>query len=268
MKNSINNVLKDISDESLIVIWRMRRLIKGILFDFDGTLSDFAVRWIDPIEATLLTMREDMSLEVIRRQLKEAFPKIIRASTGNSSMVLLKITWTIGRSVGFGRIETIRFIRKLLKDKEAFRNITPFSETGKTIQSLNHMGYKLALVTTASNDTIDIAYEKIPELASFSSIVTRDRVKKTKPDPSGVELAFKELGLTKEECIMVGDMPVDILAGQKAGCRTILTIQQREKELDEHHFDQLMSYSPDMVIRSLDDLVNLAQLGFPVLKKC
>ena len=240
-------------------------MIKGILFDFDGTLSDFAVRWIVPIEATLLTMREDMSLELIRARLKEAFPKIIRASTGNSSRILLKITWTVGRSAGLGRIETIRFIRKLLKNKEAFRNITPFTETGRTIQALKHMGYKLALVTTASNSTIEHAYEKIPELTSFDSIVTRDRVKKTKPDPSGVELAFNELDLTKDECIIVGDMPVDLIAGKEAGCRTILTIQQWEKELDDHHYAQLMSYSPDIVVRSLEDIINLAQLGFPVL---
>ncbi|MHA1910206.1 MAG: HAD family hydrolase [Candidatus Kariarchaeaceae archaeon] len=244
---------------------RRKRVIKGILFDFDGTLSDFAVRWIEPIEKTLLTMREDMSIDVIRSRLKEAFPKIIRASTGNSSLILLKITWTIGRSAGLGRIETIQFIRKLLKDKEAFKNITPFLETGGTIQALKHMEYKLALVTTASNSTIEHAFEKIPELTSFDSIVTRDSVKKTKPDPSAVNLAISELNLTKEECIMVGDMPVDLMAGKSAGCRTILTIQQWEKELDEQHYDQLMSYSPDIVVRSLEDIVNLAQLGFPVL---
>ncbi len=121
----------------------------------------------------------------------------------------------------------------------------------------------MALVTTASNTTVEIAHDKIPELASFGSIVTRDRVKKPKPDPSAVNLALKELNLTKDECIMVGDMPVDIIAGREAGCRTVLTIQQWETELDEDHYSQLMSYSPDMVIRSLEDLVNLAQLGFP-----
>ena len=241
-------------------------MIKGILFDFDGTLSDFAVRWIEPIEKTLLTMRKDMSLEVIRLRLREAFPKIIKASTGNSSLILLKSTWTIGRSAGLGRIETIRFIRKLQNDKDAFKNISPFSETRRTIQSLKHMGYKLALVTTASNGTIEHAHETIPELASFCSIVTRDRVKKTKPHPSALELAFQELDLTKDECVMVGDMPIDLIAGKNAGCRTILTIQQWEKDLDERYYAQLMSHSPDMVISSLEDLVNLAQLGFLVFE--
>ena len=127
------------------------------------------------------------------------------------------------------------------------------------------MGYKLALVTTSSNGTIDHAYEKIPELNFFRSIVTRDRVKKTKPDPSAIELAFEELGLSKEECVMVGDMPVDILGGKNAGCKTILTTQQWEKDLDKEHFEQLMSYSPDLVVRSLEDIINLAQLGFSVL---
>jgi D-glycero-D-manno-heptose 1,7-bisphosphate phosphatase len=43
-----------------------------------------------------------------------------------------------------------------------------------------------------------------------------------KPKPGMLELAAAEHGLNLAECFMIGDKKSDVLAGQAAGCRTIL----------------------------------------------
>ena len=44
-----------------------------------------------------------------------------------------------------------------------------------------------------------------------------------KPLPVGINRAVKQLGLTKDECIMVGDqLMTDVIAGHLAGVRTVL----------------------------------------------
>ncbi|MGH7157688.1 MAG: HAD family hydrolase [Candidatus Saccharimonadales bacterium] len=52
-------------------------------------------------------------------------------------------------------------------------------------------------------------------------IVTSDDVAATKPDPEGIKKVLKNLNLKAEDAVMVGDLPADIIAGKKAGVRTI-----------------------------------------------
>ena len=47
-----------------------------------------------------------------------------------------------------------------------------------------------------------------------------------KPEPGMLKLAAEELGLELEQCWMIGDDDRDILAGQAAGCKTILIKDQ------------------------------------------
>ncbi|MFC2068215.1 HAD family hydrolase, partial [Chloroflexota bacterium] len=42
-----------------------------------------------------------------------------------------------------------------------------------------------------------------------------------KPAPDGLIKCLRELGLSAEECIFVGDSSLDIMAGRAAGVRTV-----------------------------------------------
>lgn len=57
----------------------------------------------------------------------------------------------------------------------------------------------------------------MPKLA----IVTSDEVKKTKPDPEGINRLMKILDLTSNEVIILGDLPVDMLAAKAAGVHAL-----------------------------------------------
>jgi phosphoglycolate phosphatase-like HAD superfamily hydrolase len=43
----------------------------------------------------------------------------------------------------------------------------------------------------------------------------------TKPYPDPVQWAARQLGVPVEDCVMVGDTTVDILAGKRAGAHTV-----------------------------------------------
>lgn len=78
-----------------------------------------------------------------------------------------------------------------------------------------------------------------------------------KPSPIMMRSARKELGLTAEETIMVGDtMETDILGGLQMGYRTILVLSggtSREAL-------QTYSYQPDRVVDSIRDLLDLKEV--------
>lgn len=75
--------------------------------------------------------------------------------------------------------------------------------------------FKLAIVSNNKNPKY---LEKAKEITPF--LVIGDA---QKPKTKGIEQALKELGVTKDEAVMVGDRPLtDILAGKNANMKTIL----------------------------------------------
>jgi len=94
----------------------------------------------------------------------------------------------------------------------------------------------------------------------FHPIVTRD-FRPPKPDPAGILHIARHWGLLREGeadasgLIMVGDSMDDMTAGRKAGAATVLLANDVNKELLDHDHT-------DLVIRSLDELVDILEEGF------
>ncbi len=79
-----------------------------------------------------------------------------------------------------------------------------------------------------------------------------------KPSPVMLRAARKELGLTTEQTIVIGDtMETDILGGVQLGFKTILVLSGAISRADLPRF----AYRPDKIVESIDDLhhMKLAQ---------
>jgi len=84
-----------------------------------------------------------------------------------------------------------------------------------------------------------------------------------KPNPIMMRAARKELGLTAEETIMIGDtMETDILGGLQMGYRTILVLSGGTSKEQLKEF----SYQPDRVVNSIRDLLDLKEIRGPVVR--
>ena len=84
-----------------------------------------------------------------------------------------------------------------------------------------------------------------------------------KPNPIMMRAARKELGLTAEETIMIGDtMETDILGGLQMGYRTILVLSGGTSREQLKEF----SYQPDRVVNSIRDLLDLKEIRGPVVR--
>ncbi len=59
-------------------------------------------------------------------------------------------------------------------------------------------------------------------LPFFSGFVTREDALPRKPEPDMVLHCIRRYGLKAEECVMIGDRPLDTQAGRAAGIRTVL----------------------------------------------
>ena len=92
----------------------------------------------------------------------------------------------------------------------------------RILQSLKERGIKIGIVT----GRITKGERKWLELRrlnihQFVDVMVTAAEAPAKPAPDGLIKCTRELGLSTEECIFVGDSRVDVMAGKKAGMRTV-----------------------------------------------
>jgi phosphoglycolate phosphatase len=87
------------------------------------------------------------------------------------------------------------------------------------LTSLRGEGIRVGIVTRNSRVAVDMLLQRIR--LPHDVMLTRDDVPRTKPDPLHLEIALARLGVGAADAIMVGDHPMDIVAGRAAGIRTM-----------------------------------------------
>ena len=118
------------------------------------------------------------------------------------------------------------------------------------LRELLALDYKVILLTNTSRKVINKASEKIPEINEFDLILTRDDIDRIKPDASGFIKALDIMGLHANEVLAIGDQASDIIAGKRAGVKTVAVL---EKQM-AHSKPQLQEQNPDFFLRDIRDL--------------
>jgi len=86
----------------------------------------------------------------------------------------------------------------------------------------------------------------------FVDIVTGDSPYPRKPDPAGLRALIAEAEVVPEDTLLIGDSPLDIQAGRRAGVFTVAVSHGM------HPVSALRAAAPDALV---DDLVQLLQLA-------
>jgi HAD superfamily hydrolase (TIGR01662 family) len=91
----------------------------------------------------------------------------------------------------------------------------------KTLISMKDAGIKLALATNAPNISAEDLMESVNLKGVFKVIIGADDVQNPKPAPDMILLACERCGCIPDETIYVGDMPIDMIAGRRAGVTAV-----------------------------------------------
>ena len=176
---------------------------KAVLFDLDGTLTNTSV---DIWENVNLTMRKFGYPEIT---LEEA-----KLFVGNGAVKLIE------RSLKGAKCDNLKEV------VDFYNNAYNFCGSPKTfvyegmldlLKRLKKEGYILAVISNKPQDgTTEVCKTFFSEV-KFDCIFGQREGIKVKPDKECVDMTLKELGITGEEAVFVGDSDVDAMTAINAG---------------------------------------------------
>lgn len=226
----------------------------AVIFDLDGTLIDSMTNFSTMVIKNL-KQRGITDIKRLTDNFKKELANESRMTPSGPKIILIpKIFWKIGRKAGLSRFQSLFFtIHCVSKARNIYFNAPLFSDAKDSLTLLRTAGFKLGIYTLASRKELDLSLKKHNLLDFFApnSIISRNEVKSIKPDPEGVFLAFERCSVHPNHGVYIGDMPMDIIAGNRAGATTIgvttgLINAQNLKQLCE----------PDMIFDSLKEASN------------
>jgi phosphoglycolate phosphatase len=218
-----------------------------VIFDFDGTLYGDWRLWISLIEETLrefnLTVTPFQALDLARRRIRN----------GGEARETLKISGlavSLAREQGLESDEEVRarFFEKL----DAKMDETgPGKGVIRLLEQLKQEGFIMALVTFVRKPRLTRRLDMWKLGDYFCSAITPEQVAEFKPSSQPYLKAIGDFHLAPKECFVVGDEPVDILGGKRAGATAVGLPQ------GFYSREELEDAGADFIIRSLDELPSL-----------
>ena len=208
------------------------RKISLIVYDFDGTLVD-----------TLFDITNSVNLTLSEIGLPQLPRGTIRKYVGRGVERLM--SQTLEGSFFTDIPKAVSLFKKHYSENLVHH--TDFYPYGREI--LQH--FKNKNQTICSNKPegfINRILESLNGLHYFDMVIGGDSVNSKKPNPEGLNFILQRLNISADEALLVGDSPVDIETGRKAGVYTCIV------NFGLGFSDEIAAAQPDCLIDSLSEL--------------
>lgn len=203
------------------------RTIHAVLFDFDGTL----------------TRPDSLDLSIIKRRIGCPVDKYLLEYIDS-------LDSEARRREALHRVDAF--------EREAADQARPHAGAEELVRFLRGQHIRMGILTRNSRKAVQIALRnfRAVDAGDFEQIITRDDPVNPKPSGDGVRLAAHRLEVPPEEMLVVGDYPLDIEAGYRAGAVTVW--------LQNHPEAPRPECPCDFVITRLDQIREIVRLGQPL----
>lgn len=213
-------------------------MVRGFLFDLDGTLVD-SERESGEAMARALLRGQGITIEQSDRDFV----------IGRSWVAIYDRLKQRYPQLAWDRDQVIAATAALREDVFREVGVTIMPHARETLTWTR--AYPRGLVTGSSRAEAAQVLPLIGEMAEFGIIVAAEDVDRSKPHPDGYQKAMAALGLEPQHCVVVEDSTSGIAAGRSAGCLVIAVRAGNFGGWDQsgaHHvIDTLEALTPALV---------------------
>jgi HAD superfamily hydrolase (TIGR01509 family) len=182
-------------------------LLKGVIFDIDGTLVDsndaHAQSWVD----TFAEAGYDVPFDAVRPLIGMGADKLLPKTAG------IKHDSKEGKRLVKRRAEIFR--------ERYLPLLRPLKGSRELVLRVQADGLKAIVATSAKDEELKGLLKAAQVEDLMEERATASDAKRSKPDPDIVEAAIEQSGIPAEHLVMIGDTPYDIEAAAKAQVRAI-----------------------------------------------
>ncbi len=215
-------------------------MIKGIVFDKDGTLLDYESFWIPVAEGAIGLLTEGSELSDRAGELLAA----IGAYDGIKGVLCHgtygNITDALNEYLG-EEVFTVGQVSKAFADSVHLADVLPTcGDIRGLFEKLLSRGIILAVVTSDNASLTEYCLSKLGIADMLHAVYTDDRVHPSKPDPYYMNKFCSEYGFKPCEVMMVGDTMTDMRFAENAGCVAV----------------GVGKYAPELLSRAADFIIS------------
>lgn len=212
-------------------------MIKGIIFDMDGLMTDTEKLFLD------------LWCEIMREREEPEYRDILKHCIGLDHESTRKyINETLG--VDFPYMEILQEVGVRSRAYCEKNGVPVKPGLYELLDYLDQKEIPYAVATSTKLDRAKWRLDKIGVLDRLSGLVTGDMVENGKPNPDIFLKAAETLGLAPKDCMVLEDSPHGILAAHRAGCMPVMIPDL--KQPDEETKGRLYA-----LLESLYDVPNL-----------
>ena len=182
-------------------------MLRGVIFDIDGTLVDsndaHAQSWVDTFGEAGYEVPFEKVRPLIGMGGDKLLPKAIDVRHDSEE----------GKKLGERRTEIFR--TKYLPRLRALRG------SRELVQRVRKEGLMPVVATSAKDEELEGLLKAADVADLMEEKATASDAKRSKPDPDIVRAAIEEAGIAAPDLVMIGDTPYDVEAATRAGVRII-----------------------------------------------
>lgn len=199
-------------------------MIKGLLFDVDGTLvlsnDAHAHAW----EEAFAEFGYEVPFGEVRKLMGMGGDKLI-----------VSLFPALRSDMGDGKLIAAR--RKEIFLTKYAPYLQPAPGARQLVEAAQSAGLKTIVASSATSAELSALLKAAEVDDLLKQATTSDDAENSKPDPDIVQVALQKIGLSAGEVGMIGDTPYDISAAKKAGvaCVTVKCGGSSESDLSGSH---------------------------------
>lgn len=213
--------------------------MKACIFDLDGTLTDTLESLVYSVNASL----QEMGLPKISETECQSF-------VGNGARYLMECSLKAAGDREASRIEEGMRVYGRVFNENCTYHVVPYEGIMDMLVQMKAKGIKLAVLSNKPHRQTVNVVETIFGKELFACIQGQCETIRRKPEPDGVFYILEKLGVSKEECMYVGDSEVDVETGNRAGVMNIsVTWGFRSKELLERSGAEQLIDKPEELLQ-------------------
>jgi phosphoglycolate phosphatase len=217
---------------------KAERIIRAVVFDFDGTLAKLNINF-PHMRKSVLNLIE--SFQIPLNGLGDLF--VLEMIDAAKAIITQKQP---GKEDSFVR-QANTLITNI--EIEAATKGELIEGTQEMLRVLKNRNIKTAVVTRNCQSAVMLVFPDILEYCD--SVITRELTRYVKPHPEHLRVALKSLDVTPEVAFMVGDHPMDIKIGKDAGAVTIGVLSGYSTSED------LLKAGADIILNKAAEIINV-----------